>query len=322
MNPALQGYSAAVLDPAAKGLHTTIAKDVRAVEHLFATNGDLRNALTDVSVPARARRQVLAEILEGKVDPVAARLCAFAAGAVHAQEIPVALSWLAIRTEAVAEGRIGDEEILSYRQARVRVGGFAAAIFEEVSTPEMSTIEKEIFTLARAVAENAELRAALANRDLPVSLRQGVVEDLVGGKVHKATLALVRYAVAGGRPRDIVATLDWLVEQTAEARGWRVGRVRAGQEVSAAQKEKLESTLSTLTGTPVELQVQVDPALLAGIRVEIGSLQLDATARGRLERLREHVIQGGWQDQGFGRLEAGAHHDQKTDTTGVAKGAE
>jgi hypothetical protein len=44
----------------------------------------------------------------------------------------------------------------------------------------------------------------------------------------------------------------------------------------------------------------VDPRLLAGVDVEIGDLRLDATARGRLERLREHMVAGGWQDLGFG----------------------
>ena len=58
------------------------------------------------------------------------------------------------------------------------------------------------------------------------------------------------------------------------------------------------ATLSRLAGSPVELQVTVDPALLAGVKVQIGDLQVDGTARGRLERLREHVVQGGWQDKG------------------------
>lgn len=321
MNPALQGYVAAVLDALEPRSIKTVAKDLRAVEQLFISNADLRNALTDVAVPALARRQVMADLLAKKVDPSAARLCAYAASAVHAQDIPSALLWLSIRAEAIAEGREGDEEILAYSQARLRVGGFAAAVFEETATKELETVEKEIFTFARAVAESQELRAVLSNRDLPVKLRQSVVSDLLGKKVNAVTLRLVHYAVAGGRPRDIVGTLDWLVERIAEARGWRVARVHAGQEISAAQKKKLESTLATITGAPVELQVRVDPALLAGIRVDIGDLRLDATAKGRLERLREHVVAGGWQDQGFGRLEAGVHHDQTSATANSAKGA-
>jgi len=65
------------------------------------------------------------------------------------------------------------------------------------------------------------------------------------------------------------------VEQTAEARGWRIARVRSGQDVDQSERTKLEDILSRLAGSPVELQVTVDPALLAGVNVQIGDLQLD-----------------------------------------------
>ena len=41
------------------------------------------------------------------------------------------------------------------------------------------------------------------------------MSQLLEGKVPATTLALVRYVVAGGRARDFVGTLDFLVEQTA-----------------------------------------------------------------------------------------------------------
>jgi F-type H+-transporting ATPase subunit delta len=107
----------------------------------------------------------------------------------------------------------------------------------------------------------------------------------------------VRYVVAGGRARDIVGTLDWLVEQTAAARGWRIARVRAAAPVEDEQRTSLSQTLATLAGSPVELQVVLDPSLLSGAVIQIGDLQVDATARGRLNALREHLTSGGWDDK-------------------------
>ena len=40
--------------------------------------------------------------------------------------------------------------------------------------------------------------------------------------------------------------------------------------------------------------------LLSGAVIQIGDLQVDATARGRLDALREHLVPGGWEDRGFG----------------------
>ena len=64
----------------------------------------------------------------------------------------------------------------------------------------------------------------------------------------------------GGRARDIVSTLDALVEDAARARGWRVARVQAADEVDEAQRRSLSEALARLTGNPVDLQVTIDPA--------------------------------------------------------------
>ncbi len=310
MNPAVQGYTAAVVDMTPADARAELASDAGAVDQLLRRSADLHAALTDVAVPGRARRAVVLELLSAKVGAPAARLCAFSAGAVHAQEVPAAISWVANRLRQVVEQEGGAEEALGHREARERVGGYAAAVFEDLSVPELETVEDELFRFARIVGTTPELRAALGDRDLPSSLRRRVVDDLLAGKVQPATLRLVDYAVVGGRPRDVVGTLDWLVEQVANARGWRVARVRAGQEVDAEEHRSLSERLSRLAGAPVELQVTVDPALLAGVSVEIGDLELDATARGRLERLREHVAAKGWTDLGFGRSGRAVHEEQ------------
>ncbi|MGH8981527.1 MAG: F0F1 ATP synthase subunit delta [Acidimicrobiales bacterium] len=306
MNPAVQGYAAAVVDALGADERARAVADVAAVDRQLSRNADLRAALTDVAVPARARRSVLSELLEGKVSPAVQRLCAYATGAVRAQEVPGAITWLAHRLRQMHDTPEVEEQPLGHLAARERVGGYAAALFEDVSTGELEEVEDQLFRFARTVGATPELRGALGDRDLPAQVRRAVVDQLLSGRVHAATLRLVDYAVVGGRARDIVGTLDWLVEQTAAARGWRVARVRAGQQVSEEERGKLERTLGTLAGAPVELQVTVDPALLAGVNVRIGDIQLDETARGRLERFREHVRAGAWTDAGVpGRAPAG-----------------
>jgi len=81
-----------------------------------------------------------------------------------------------------------------------------------------------------------------------------------------------------------------LVEQTAAARGWRVARVHSAEAIDDAQREALARALSHLTGASVELQVTLDPALLAGAVIQIGDLQVDTSVRDRLDRLREELL--------------------------------
>ena len=173
-----------------------------------------------------------------------------------------------------------------------------------MSTNELESLEDDLFRFARIVESTPALRSALSDRDLDVAARQGLVTQLLEGKMPATSLALARYAVTGGRARDIVGTLDYLVELTAKARGWRIARVRSAAPIDGAQRTELTDSLGTLAGAPVELQIEVDESLLSGALIRIGDLQVDATARGRIDALREHFAPTGWEPAGFGRRQS------------------
>ena len=289
MVPSLQGYAAAVLEALSAAELATCAADLVALDRQVADNDALRAALTDTSVAPTARRAVLADLLEGKVSQPARRLAAHAAFVSHAPEVPTSLGWLAQRARRAAEGQAELEPGLGVLGARNRVGGYAQAIFEDADLAVLDVVEDELFTFARAVEGNAELHRAFTDRDLPVEARTGVVDQLLAGRANAQTVSLARYAVVGGRARDFVGTLDYLVEETARTRGWRVAKVFAAEEIAEDRRGELTATLSRITGNQVELQVSIDPTLLAGAIVEVGDLRIDSTARRRLSALREHM---------------------------------
>jgi F-type H+-transporting ATPase subunit delta len=302
VNPTLQGYTAAVLEAAGStggDVLRALATDLESIEQLILANAPLNAALTDTTMRPAVRRAVMLDLLSGKVSGPARRLAAFACAAVRAPEVPAALGWVATRARHAAEGMEFNEETLSLLQSRRRVGGYATAIHEDLATSELEELEDSLFRFARIVASTPELRAPLVDRDLAPSARQGLVTQLLEGKVHPSALLLIRYVVVGGRARDIVGTLDWLVEQTAKARGWRIARVRAAAPIDEGQRGELSDSLRGLAGAPVELQVVIDEALLSGAVIQIGDLQVDASARGRIDALREHLMPGGWEDSGF-----------------------
>jgi F-type H+-transporting ATPase subunit delta len=301
MNPTLQGYAAAIIESAGSGGSALgeLASDLESIHELVLANATLQSALTDTAVRGAVRRAVLLDLLAGKVTEPARRLAAFASSAVRATEVPAALDWVATRVRRAAEGQEFAEPPLSLTQSRDRVGGYATAILEDSSTKTLESMEDELFRFARIVANTPALRAALVDRDLAVEARQGLATQLLDGKVEAGTVALVRFAIAGGRSRDIVGTLEWLVEQTAKARGWRIARVRSAAQIEASQQSTLSESLATLAGAPVELQIVIDERLLSGAVIQIGDLQVDASARGRIDALREHLMPGGWEDSGF-----------------------
>jgi F-type H+-transporting ATPase subunit delta len=297
VNPALQGYLAAVVEAlaASGGLHRA-ASELHAVAELVDTHNELTLALNDGSVPTASRRAVLDDLLEGRVLPEVRSLVHQAVTVVPASEVEACFHWLATQLAVAAErdpaddARRDDLVVLGRLGSRNRVGGYAAAVFEGVTTSELEEIEDQLFRFARTVEANRALRSALGDRDLPVPVRQQVIADLLGDKVPEATKRLAAFAVRGGRARDIVSTLDALVEDAARARGWRVARVRSADQVDDARRQSLGEALGRLTGGPVELQVTVDPHLLGGVVVQVGDLLIDGSARHRLDELKEHLL--------------------------------
>ncbi|MCL4445681.1 MAG: F0F1 ATP synthase subunit delta [Actinobacteria bacterium] len=298
LNPALQGYAAAILQDGADA--SVLAGELGSVDRLFGTNSRLRAAMSDTAVNAKARKLVVEELLDQKVSDKCRDAVGFAVASVPAPEVPLAVGWLAHRARQVADLHDVTEPALGHSASRERVGGFASAVLADLPVERLEEVEDQLFRFARVVESTSPLRAAMTDGELPAQVKEAVARDILAGKVDPVTERLVAYTIRGGRPRDFVGTLDWLVEKTASIRGWKVARVWSAAEVDLDQEAQLADSLASVTGGRVELQVIVDPALLAGVVVEIGDLRLDATARHRLSQLREHVTFAGWDDRVHG----------------------
>ena len=158
------------------------------------------------------------------------------------------------------------------------------------SAAELDDIEDEMFRFARVVESTPALRSALTDRSIDSPVRRAGRRPTCSAPRPTPPRSGSSREALRGRTRDLVATLDWLVMQAAQARGWRVARVRAARDRCRASAASLAGALERLAGTPVELQVFVDENLLGGATVQIGDLLVDATIRHRLEQLQEHLL--------------------------------
>jgi F-type H+-transporting ATPase subunit delta len=291
----LRGYTTALLTEVGRDeLGEQIAADLNAVSHLISRTNDLAVALTDFAVPTPARKAVLEDLLSERVHPVALKIVLRAVVTGRVEELPTALHELyelARHMHDLAPQELRAEEPIVSRSAwRDFVAGYADAVFEEITQPsDLEEIEDQLFRFARVVESSPSLRTVLSDTTVPVGSREQILDDLLGGKVHPATLRLVRITIEG-RVRDLTSSLDWLAEQAARARGWRVARVYTGFPIDADEHRILSEALERITNQPVELQILAAPEILGGAVIQIGDLLVDASAQRRLDQVEEHLL--------------------------------
>ena len=171
-----------------------------------------------------------------------------------------------------------------------RLDAYATALFEVARAEgNLERVEAELYQVARALERNDDLRSRLTDQALPVELRQGIVEDLLGNRAQPITTSLVSFVVGAGRARDLPAIIDKMVQRSAETRAEAVAEVTSAVPLNEDQIARLSRALSQRTGRQVSVKVNVDPSILGGVVATIGDTVIDGSVRRRLEQLRESI---------------------------------
>jgi len=171
-----------------------------------------------------------------------------------------------------------------------RIEAYATALFEVAQgEKDLARVEDELFTVANRVKDNDALRNALTDKSLPVDLRQGIVEDLLGGHASPTTTNLVSMIVGAGRAKDLPAIIGKFVDKAASSRSETSAEVTSAVPLDGDQQQRLVDTLSRRFARRVSLKVTIDPSIQGGLIVQIGDTIIDGSVRSRLEQLKNSL---------------------------------
>jgi F-type H+-transporting ATPase subunit delta len=146
-----------------------------------------------------------------------------------------------------------------------------------------------LFRFSRLMAAQVELQSTLDNPGLPTDRKLRILDDLLADRVGPTTLMLLRHVVRRPRWRPIEEAVADLVELSAERRGRLLAEVTVAEPMTAEQETRLRGILGRLYGREVEVQVDVDPNVLGGVRVMVGDEIIDGTITRRLSQARQRL---------------------------------
>jgi len=149
-------------------------------------------------------------------------------------------------------------------------------------------VQAQVQRLREAVAEVGELRELLANPEVDSGVKGDVLADVAAGS-DELVVNFVRLLAEKGRAGELGEVADELDALVAEAQGILDVELTTASELTDADFERIVGDIEKRSGRSVQATRSVDPGLIGGIVLQAGSMRLDASLRGRLERLRQEL---------------------------------
>jgi F-type H+-transporting ATPase subunit delta len=149
-------------------------------------------------------------------------------------------------------------------------------------------VREDLGDFVAAVEEVPELRELLRNPQVDPRARTAALDDLLGDadELVRNFLRLLAEKGRTGQIEEIHRELEALA--AAEERRLEV-ELTTAVDLSPAEEKRILEQIERASGRKVEATRKVDPSLIGGVVLQAGSLRVDASVRGRLERLRHDL---------------------------------
>jgi F-type H+-transporting ATPase subunit delta len=167
---------------------------------------------------------------------------------------------------------------------------YASALFEAAQEEgRLEPVREQLAQLVEAERDVPELRELLRNPQVDPRARRAALEGVLEGSDQLLRNFLLVLADKGraAQLEEIASEFERLV---AEHEGIVHAELTTAVELSDEEADKLLDQIERASGRKVEATRTVDPELIGGIVLQVGSRRLDASVRGRLDRLRRRLV--------------------------------
>jgi F-type H+-transporting ATPase subunit delta len=136
-----------------------------------------------------------------------------------------------------------------------------------------------------AIARDPQMRSALMNPKVSAAQKKEIFANVAGDRLDDISRNLVSMLIDGHREAligDIVEQFDTLKREHERV---VTARITSAQQLSDAQRDEIVAALEKRYGKKVEAELDVDPELLGGARVQVGDQVIHASVRDALAQM-------------------------------------
>lgn len=166
---------------------------------------------------------------------------------------------------------------------------YARALFEAAQEAgRLDRVADDLRALAAALEDVPALAAFLANPQVDPQGKATVLEE-VAADADELVRNFLRLVAEKGRAAELPEMARELEALVAQAQNRLAVELTTAHELSDEDAEAIVRAIEAATGRTVEATRSVDPELIGGIVLQVGSFRADGSVRGRLERLRREL---------------------------------
>lgn len=168
-------------------------------------------------------------------------------------------------------------------------GRYAAALFDLASEQgQVTAVERDLDTLGEAVHQTDDFAALIRNpqitREATAKAMDAIADLLSLSGLTKSFLGVLANNRRLAALPDVVRAFSAIA---AAQRGEVTAQVTSAHPLSDAQLKALTEKLKAREGKDIKLTASVDPEILGGLVVRVGSRQIDSSIRTRLNSLAQ-----------------------------------
>jgi F-type H+-transporting ATPase subunit delta len=168
-------------------------------------------------------------------------------------------------------------------------GRYASALFELADDAKsLDQVAQDLDAFRKLIAESHDLARVIASPVIGRALQgKALLAVLDAANIKGLTRSFIGAVAANGRARDLPAMASEFLAELARRRGETTAVVTSAVPLSPAQQQQLADTLRrVLGGTKVSIDARVEPDILGGLLVKVGSRLFDSSIRSKLARLQ------------------------------------
>ena len=165
---------------------------------------------------------------------------------------------------------------------------YAQALFDLANDQKsLAAVEADLKSLKAALAESRDLKILVSSPAFSAEDKAKALAAIAAkAKFNATTAKFLGLLAANGRVAALPGAIAAFQKLAADARGVVGATVTTASPLTAAQSRGLAAALRQALGKDPEIETRVDPSILGGIKVQVGSRLFDASLRSKLDSLK------------------------------------